>query len=126
MFGHRDLAAASESRDVDVEQREIVAPPAGSAPTDAASTATVALRTLRQEGDVLLRLVRLAHDDPRIARAHGPDQRSEMRGRRRHAGLRLDVADEIEPEAAREIGPAVVVGDERNASATERACPPIL
>ena len=34
-----------------------------------------------------------------------------MRRARRHAGLRLDKADNIQPETARKIGPAIVVGD---------------
>ena len=37
-----------------------------------------------------------------------------VRGARRHAGLGLDEADEIQAEAAREIRPAVVVGDDRH------------
>src|SRR5262245_24448370 len=57
----------------------------------------------------------LTHDNARAARVHRPDQRCQMRGRRRHTCLRLESADELETETAREIGPAVVIADERHA-----------
>ena len=117
------LRRRQQRGDVGVEQRKIVVAP-GSAPTDAASTTTLLPVRFARKATSRLRLMRLAHDDARLARLHLADQRRDMKRRRRHAGLRLDEADEIEAESPREIGPAVVIGDERNAVQRREPSPP--
>ena len=115
--GHRrQPCRRQQRRDVGVEQRRDSRRAPGSAPTEAASTTTAlpvrcATKAASVSGSCGWRTMMRA---PRAL--HRADQRGEMRGRRRHAGLRLDEADEIEPEAAGEIGPGVVIGDERHAA----------
>ena len=110
-LAHR--AAAGQRRDIGVEQRDVIAGLRQRADRSCQRHDRRA-GLARHELDVALRLVRLAHDDAHVARLHGAHDSGEMRGARRHAGLHLDEADEIQPEAAREIRPAVVIGDDRH------------
>ena len=78
-----------------------------------------------EKGQVALRLIRLADDDAHLLVPHQPDHRREMRRARLHARLRLDEARDVQAEAAGEIGPAVVIGDESPALQRRHAALPI-
>src|SRR4051794_12127922 len=57
----------------------------------------------------------LPHDNTHATCPHYVDDVSQMRRGRRHARLYLQEARKVQPKAAGEIGPAVVVGDDRHA-----------
>src|SRR4051812_18978257 len=57
----------------------------------------------------------LPHDNTHATCPHYVDDVSQMRRGRRHARLYLQEARKVQPKAARKIGPAIVVGDDRHA-----------
>ena len=107
----RLLERGHEQLDVVVEELDVVGRPPCSPPTDGGSTSTlppvsraIGLRRLEVE-------VRLDEDDLDALRASSRAMSSSVwRGRRRDAGLRLDVADHVEAEAVDEVRPGAVVG----------------
>ena len=57
----------------------------------------------------------LPHDDAHPTRPHYLDDASQVRRSRRHARLYLQETRKLQPKAAGEIGPAIVIGDDRQA-----------
>src|SRR6516165_701532 len=81
-------------------------------------------RPPREQLRCLFRLERLMHDHAYLLFADRRCEFSKPRRAWRHALLDLDHVDDVEPKAAREIGPGVVIGDEaRGAVRGEKLLP---